>query len=116
MNGKAFVRVVDSGSKAMEEIHQLHRQGYLPEDIYVLAHDRDRTEYLAGAADVNTISVEEEGLIRSVANWFRSRGDELRAKLEAMGLSRREAEEYEAELDRGKVLVMARSRTADRML
>ncbi|TMV45164.1 general stress protein [Paenibacillus mesophilus] len=115
MNEKVFVRVVDSGARAMEEIHALHRQGYLPEDIFVLAHDKNHTEYLAGAADVNTVSVEEEGLIQSIANWFRSRGDELRAKLESMGCTPREAEAYEAEMDRGKVIVMARVRTANRI-
>jgi hypothetical protein len=112
MNEKVFLKVVDNGARAMEEINTLHRQGYLPEDIFVLAHDKDRTEYLAGAADVNTITLEEEGVIKSIANMFRSRGDELRSKLEAMGCSPREAEMHEAELDRGKVIIMARARSA----
>lgn len=115
MNEKIFVRVVDNGARAMEEIHALHRQGYVREDIFVLAHDRAHTAYLAGAADVNTVTVEEVGLIQSIANWFRSRGDELRAKLESMGCTPREAEVYEAELDRGKVIVMARVRAGNRM-
>lgn len=115
MNEKVFVKVVDNGARAMEEIHALQRQGYFPEDIFVLAHDRNRTAYLADAADANTVSVEEEGIIRSVANWFRSRGDELRSKLESMGCSRHEAEAYEAEMDRGKVIVMAKSRAASRI-
>ena len=116
MNENVFVRVVDNGARAMEEIYNLHRQGYTPEDIFVLAHDRSRTEYLARAADVNTVSVEEEGLIQTFANWFRSRGDELRAKLESMGCTTREAEVYEAEMDRGKVIVMARTRVGNRII
>jgi hypothetical protein len=115
MNDKVFVRVVENGARAMEEIDALYRQGYAPEDIYVLAHDKNDTDYLAGAADVNTISVKEEGMLQSIANWFRSRGDELRAKLESMGCTPREAQAYEAEMDRGRIIVMARVRAASRI-
>ncbi|GAA3409867.1 general stress protein [Paenibacillus hodogayensis] len=116
MDEKVFVRVVDNGARAMEEIHALHRQGHVAEDIFVLAHDKSQTEYLAGAANVNTVTMEEEGMIQSIANMFRSRGDELRAKLESMGCTPQEARVYEAEMDRGKVVVMARVRAANRMM
>ena len=38
---------------------------------------------------------------------FRSRGDELRAKMESLGLTENEANKYEQELDFGKVVVIA---------
>ncbi|WP_175537567.1 general stress protein, partial [Mycobacterium tuberculosis] len=44
----------------------------------------------------------------SLANLFRSRGDELRAKIVTMGYTEAEADYYEKELDKGKVLVIAR--------
>lgn len=103
-----YVKVVDGGARAMEEVDLLHRQGIQREDIYVLAHSKERTNELAYAADINTITVEEEGLLNTVANLFRSRGDELRAKLESMGVTKRQAELYEEELDQGKVLVLVR--------
>ncbi|RKN71252.1 general stress protein [Paenibacillus ginsengarvi] len=110
MNEKVFVTVVDNGARAMEQVYSLRRQGYLPEDIYILAHDRNRTDDLAEAANVSTVSVEEEGIMQSMANWFRSRGDELRAKLMSMGCTQREADAYEYDMDRGKLIVMAKSR------
>lgn len=115
MNDKVIVKAVDNGARAMEEIDVLYRLGYSPEDIYVLAHDRDHTDFLADAADVNTIGMEEEGLMRSMAGLFRSRGDDLRVKLQSMGCAPSEAKMYEAELDRGKVIVMARIRTTNRI-
>lgn len=108
MEDKVIVRVVDSAARAMEEIHMLHRQGFLSADIFVLAHDKKQTDVLADAADANTVTMEEEGLLQSLANLFRSRGDELRSKMEAMGCTEQEAARYEAELDRGKIIVITR--------
>lgn len=106
MKPNHYIKVLDNAARAMEAVDRLHRQGIQREDIYVLAHSKDRTNELAEAADINTISVEEEGLLTTMANLFRSRGDELRAKLIATGLTKLEADMYEAELDRGKVLLL----------
>ncbi|MFK7696493.1 general stress protein [Paenibacillus sp. HJGM_3] len=112
MKPNHYIRAVNSAARAMEEIDRLHRQGIQREDIYVLAHSKERTNELAEAADINTISVEEEGLLTTMANLFRSRGDELRAKLVAAGVTESEARMYEEELDRGKVLIMVANRQA----
>ena len=52
---------------AMEQINILHRQGIMREDVYVLAHTKERTEDLSYAADVNTITMEEEGILNAAA-------------------------------------------------
>lgn len=49
----------------------------------------------------------EEGIINTIANFFRSQGDELRAKLRSMGISKEHAEKLEAEMDRGKIVIIA---------
>ncbi|MBN2979790.1 MULTISPECIES: general stress protein [Cohnella] len=105
---KAYAKLVDNGLEAFDAVNELRRQGYAGEEIYVLAHETERTDRLANAADANTIGASEEGVLQSVANLFRSRGDELRSKIEAMGFDSMEADRVEAELDRGKVLVMAK--------
>ncbi|MDF2815816.1 MAG: ral stress protein [Paenibacillus sp.] len=110
MSAKPYVKLVDNAARAMEEIDILHRQGILREDTYVVAHSKERTDDLAYAADVNTITTEEEGILNTVANLFRSRGDELRAKLESVGLSPSQAQQYESELDEGKVLILVKNR------
>ncbi|CAM4450018.1 general stress protein [Paenibacillus tarimensis] len=105
---KPTVQVVDTQMAAMHAVRELNLRGYGQDDIYVLAHDSDRTEALNKAADTNEIDRSEEGVFNAMANLFRSRGDELRSKLESVGLNEQEAERYEQELDRGKVLVIAK--------
>jgi predicted deacylase len=105
---KAYAKLVNNGLEAFDVVNDLHRQGYTEKEIYVLAHESDRTNQLAGAAEANQVGIAEEGMFETVANLFRTRGDALRNKIEAMGFDRNEASMYETELDNGKVLVMAR--------
>ncbi|XID95943.1 general stress protein [Paenibacillaceae bacterium WGS1546] len=105
---KAYAKLVNNGLEAFDVVNDLHRQGYTSKEIYVLARDSGRTDRLADAADANTVGFAEEGMFDAVANLFRTRGDALRSKIESMGFGAYEASMYEAELDNGKVLVMAR--------
>jgi hypothetical protein len=102
------VKVVENGVQAKKEIEQLMMQGFTKDDIYLLAHNKERTEDLTESLGLTGIGVEEQGVFGSLANVFRSRGDELRSKLESLGLAGAEAERYEEELDHGKVLVVAK--------
>lgn len=106
---KAYAKLVNNGLEAFDVVHDLHRQGYSEKEIYVLAHESDRTERLAEAVDANKVGIAEEGMFDTVANLFRNRGDALRHKIQSMGFNQSEARMYEAELDTGKVLVMARN-------
>ncbi|MCC3375778.1 general stress protein [Cohnella sp. REN36] len=105
---KAYAKLVNNGLEAFDAVKDLHRQGYREEEIYVLAHGEGRTDRIADVSHANTIGASEEGVLQSVANLFRDRGDELRSKIRAMGFEDGEAEMYESELDRGKVLVLAK--------
>ncbi|MDN9011911.1 general stress protein [Brevibacillus laterosporus] len=102
------VHVVENGVQVREVIQQFDRLGYAPDHIYVLAHDEKRTHTLAETTEIQEVGVREEGVLGSIANLFRSRGDELRSKMESLGLSKSEAERYERELDNGRVLVVAK--------
>lgn len=105
---KAYAKLVNNGLEAMDVVRDLHSQGYNRDEVYVLAHGKERTDRLADTTDASKIGMTEEGVFDSIANLFRSRGDELRSKIESMGFDSYEASMYEAELDQGKVLVMAR--------
>ncbi|MDF2961357.1 MAG: YflT [Paenibacillus sp.] len=104
MDSKA--KLVTHEEQAIEEIRAFQREGYALEEIYVLAHDDGTTEGLSKLMSTNTVGVEEEGIADSFANMFRSRGDQLRSKMQSLGLSKAEADHYEKELDKGKILVM----------
>ncbi|MDN3018026.1 general stress protein [Paenibacillus sp. BSR1-1] len=105
------VKVVENGVQARKEIEQFIMDGYKKDEIYLLAHDQHRSEDLTDQLDISNVGVAEEGVLDSLANVFRTRGDELRSKLESLGLSTNEAEHFEEELDHGKVVVVA-SKTA----
>ncbi|MEC0093263.1 YflT domain-containing protein [Paenibacillus macquariensis] len=104
----SYAKVVDNGVKAVDEVKQLHSSGYVYDNIFVLAHDEERTDRIANVANANEIGIKEEGVFDSLANLFRSRGDELRAKITSLGFTNAEADFYEKELDLGKVLIIAK--------
>jgi len=105
------VYTVDNIVEARNKIEELERQGYLEENIYVLTHDKERTTEVTELTDGHKIGVAEEGILTATANFFRSTGDELRAKLRAMGVSKEHAEQLEALMDKGKIVILTWSGT-----
>lgn len=101
------VRTVDSIVEVKYQVAEFQREGYADENIFILTHDKDRTSRIADNTDTATIGVSEEGFGTAIANIFRSTGDELRAKMRSLGISREDAEKLEAQMDRDKVLVIA---------
>ena len=101
------VTTVDNILEARTEIQQLIDEGYSKESLYVLAHDGERTNHLVEHTEASPIGIIEEGVITAIANLFRSRGDELRAKLRSMGVSEQQAELLEAEMDHGQIVILA---------
>lgn len=108
IDNKSYAKVVQNGVQAVETVQELHSTGYASDDIFVIAHDQDRSDRIAEVADAKEVGIKEEGVFTSIANLFRSRGDELRAKIASLGFTETEAAYYEKELDQGKVLVIAR--------
>ena len=101
------VKIVENGVQAKEEIAQFQMQGFMKDEIYLFTHDNNRAEHLTDALNISAIGVGEQGVFESLANVFRSRGDELRSKLESLGLSPLAAETCEKQMDDGKVIIVA---------
>jgi hypothetical protein len=101
------VKAVENGVEAKKAIEQFLNQGFTKGEVYLFAHDKNRSEDLTDATNTNDIGVGEQGFFDSMANVFRSRGDELRSKMKSLGLSDLEAQKYEEELDQGRVVVIA---------
>ncbi|GIP33179.1 general stress protein [Paenibacillus sp. J2TS4] len=100
------VHTVGKLTEAQEQVNEFLREGYAKDHVYVLTHDRDRTERVADRTDAEQIGVDEEGLGTAVANLFRSRGNELRAQMRALGISPEAAERLEREMDNDKIVVI----------
>lgn len=107
MNTYTRVSVTSNLQEAQNKVQQLYREGFEREHIYVLTHSAEGTDYVADYTGAEQITMAEEGVLTSIANLFRSRGDELRAKMRALGVPDVEAGRLEGELDKGKILVLA---------
>ena len=102
------VKIAENAMKAKQEIERLEAQGYDRDNIYLFAHDKDVEKNLAETFDTETAGVGEQGLFGSMKNVVNKRGDELRQEMEAVGISQKEAAEYEEVLDTGKLVILAR--------
>ncbi|MEK3933755.1 general stress protein [Sporosarcina sp. FSL W7-1349] len=101
-------KTVENAVQAKQEIENLVTQGYTHDDIYIFAHDKKRGDDITEALDTEKVGMSEQGFLDSMKNMFSSRGDELRSKMEAAGLTEQEAADAEKELDQGKLVLIAK--------
>lgn len=101
------VHTVNNIAEVQEQVYKFQSEGYAKDNIFVLTHDKDRTKRIVDNTDAENIGVAEEGLGTAIANIFRSNGDELRAKMRSLGISKMDAERLERDMDQDKILVIA---------
>ncbi|PIC65225.1 general stress protein [Sporosarcina sp. P13] len=99
---------LENAVQAKKKVEELVAQGYTHEKIYVFAHSEDREDKIADALDSEKVGMSEMGLLDKMKNMFTSRGDTLRAEMQAVGLTEAEAEEGESELDKGRLLLVVK--------
>ena len=105
--------------KAMleQDIRKLNQEGIDKDDIYVLAHEKEKTKELAEETDARKIGLKEIGLGSALGTLMKERGEQLRTKLKEIGLSSVEADNYEEDLDKGfLLLIVTGSKDADQIL
>lgn len=103
---KPLIREYTNDEKLMSDVTSLKNKGIDNKDIYILSHDDDRTDRIANNVNANTIGLSEQDFKNVISNIFSKQGDELRTKLQEIGFSEQEAEEYEEDMDEGKVLLI----------
>ncbi|MFA1818762.1 general stress protein [Virgibacillus oceani] len=113
---KPFIKEYTNDEQLVNDVSTLKDRGIDKDNVYVLSHDDDRTDRIAGNAEANTIGMKEMDFGNAVGNLFSSKGDELRTKLEEMGFSDAEADKYEEEMDEGKVLLIVTNEDVDFLL
>jgi hypothetical protein len=101
------IRVVKDGYEVKEAIEQFLSLGFRKDNIYLLAHERDRTEELTNVLNTNGIGISEPGDNKPMANSLHFYKDELFSKLYSLGLSAAEVQQYVKELNWGRILVFA---------
>jgi hypothetical protein len=95
---------VENALQAKSEIEKLESQGYDDDNIYLFAHDPNRQHDIAEALDTEDTG---SGFLGKLKNFTTSRGDQLRADMQSVGLTKEEADHYEEELDKGKLVIIA---------
>lgn len=99
---------VENAIQAKSQIEKLEAQGHKRENIYIFAHYDEREENITDALDTAEVRMKDQGFFKSMKNFVVSRGDELRSQMEAVGLSKEEADAAERELDQGKLIIISR--------
>jgi hypothetical protein len=110
MDLRPVFREFENDEYLVAEAQRLKDRGTRPDEMYVLAHDTDRTERVANEAGLNTIGVPEIGIRATLQNLFMKKGDELRNELEHIGFTRIEAEELEKRLDQGRIFLIVETK------
>ncbi|ARD47212.1 general stress protein [Sporosarcina sp. P37] len=99
---------LENAVQAKKKVEELVTQGYTHDDIYIFAHSEDREDKIADALDSEQVGMSEQGFLNAMKNMFTSRGDKLRSQMQAVGMTEAEAEEGESELDKGRLLLVAK--------
>lgn len=102
---KTLVMEYTNEEKLVKDVEEIENRGVPENNIYVLAHHDGHTDHIANKANANTIGIKEMGLKDTINKLFKHRGEELRSKIEDMGVSRESAEMYERKLDEGRILL-----------
>ncbi len=95
------------------DINKLKELNINPTDIFVLSHDDDRTARIVEHTDYDNIDYNNN---KDLGRTFDKQGDELRAKLIEIGLSKEQAEDYEEKMDEGKVFLISKDDKAKEVL
>lgn len=98
--------ILENVVQAKQQVENLEAQGYSRDDIYIFDHSKKRGDDISETLNTEEVGMAEQGFFDSMKNMFTSRGDELRSKMEAAGLSAEEASDAEAELDKGKLVLI----------
>jgi hypothetical protein len=108
MEHNYLVKEYDTGTELYQDVNNLQNEGYAKDGMYIFAHDSETSKELMYATDTNNIGIPGNGVIDTITNFFKDRGDELRNELQNLGFTQEEADRYEAKLDEGKILLIVK--------
>ncbi|WP_066186018.1 MULTISPECIES: general stress protein [Gracilibacillus] len=105
-----FVKIYTNDETLEGDINTLVSNQIASEDIFVLSHDDDRTARIVKHSDASGVDYNKQ----DIGQAFEKQGDELREKLRELGIEEEDAQEYEADMDEGKVfLIVTNNQAAD---
>ncbi|WP_440865958.1 general stress protein [Staphylococcus shinii] len=97
-----IVKVYSNDEEIEVNINTLKDQKINAKDVFVLTHDPDRTERIVNNTEVSGIIYNRSNVGDEVAK----QGNQLREKLQTLGVSEEDSQKYEELMDQGKVLLI----------
>jgi hypothetical protein len=110
---QTFTRVYEEEDRLLEDVRRLKTYGYKPEDIYIVAREDSKQDWLNKMGMTNNPDWQEVGLLDSLKNAFRSESDVVRNELEHLGVSNEDINELGTAFNKGKVVLIVRDTTGD---
>ncbi|WP_440857895.1 general stress protein [Staphylococcus shinii] len=97
-----IVKVYSNDEEIEVNINTLKDQKINAKDVFVLTHDPDRTERIVNNTEVSGINYNRSNVGDEVAK----QENQLREKLQTLGVSEEDSQKYEELMDQGKVLLI----------
>lgn len=97
-----IVKVYSNDEEIEVNINTLKDQKINAKDVFVLTHDPDCTERIVNNTEVSGINYNRSNVGDEVAK----QGNQLREKLQTLGVSEEDSQKYEELMDQGKVLLI----------
>jgi hypothetical protein len=107
-NSKPLVHVFENEQEVVNAVEELKARGIHRDNLYILTHEKERTDRINEKANANTIGANDMVLGINLKSIFQKSGDQLRKKMEEIGLSKEDAARYEEKLDEGKILLFVK--------
>lgn len=101
------VKIAKNQPEAASAVTDFAENGFSKESIYVFSHNKEEEQQLTDVVGAAEVGIEEQGVVGAVENLLKSRGSELRAKLQDLGIPKADAENYEKQMDSGMIVIVA---------
>lgn len=102
---KPAVKDFQDDTEPMDEVKRQAAAGIATDALFVISHDDDRTDRVAGSVNAN----EPDDLSNLVGMRYDKKGDELRAIFEEFSFPSSESDDLEEKLDHGKIPLLINS-------
>ncbi|WP_052712169.1 general stress protein [Domibacillus indicus] len=83
------------------------QDGFKQENIFIFVYDKEESRELVNKTNTGKVGVKEMGVSKTVGSLFKGRRSRIHDKLKSLGVPEEEASQYEEQIARGLIVVVA---------
>ncbi|MBU3570065.1 general stress protein [Priestia aryabhattai] len=102
------IKVAENSGQANKLIEDLFTTGFSKSEVYLLAYNKERSEYLTDITNTKEYRTSEQGIFTSTVDKLFSRENELRSKMTSLGLTQEETERCIGEMKQERIVIIAK--------